>query len=149
MPADVGEAQGARPLDQQAEHAAPPWQAADLLPFLLADPVGDEALEFVAVLVEDAERGVAGAGQLAGDLEQAAEDDLRVELGDEAAADLDQLAQASLVERFAVIPLRHATLPLVVGTQRCYRGWIGCSNSVEQPDDAGKHRCPLGGAALR
>ncbi len=73
----------------------------------LVDAVGDEALELVAVFVEHAERGVAGAGQFAGDLEHLAEDDLGVELGHEAATDVDQLPQAGLVERPAVVTLCH------------------------------------------
>ncbi len=73
----------------------------------LVDAVGDEALQLVAVLVEHAERRVACPGQLAGDLEHAAEDDLGVELRHEAAADLDQLPQPRLVEGPAVISLCH------------------------------------------
>jgi hypothetical protein len=59
----------------------------------------------MAVLVEHAECGVAGIGQVAGDLEYSAEDDLRVELGDKAAANVDQITQAGLIESAAVVPL--------------------------------------------
>ncbi len=69
--------------------------------------MGDEALQFVAVLVEHAEGGVAGPGQLAGDLEHLPEDHLRVELGDEAATDVDQLPQTGLIQGAAVRPLCH------------------------------------------
>ena len=107
MVADLGQAQRARLLDQQAEHAAPARQVADRPPRLLVDAVGDEALQFVAVLVEHAEGGVAGPGQLAGDLEHLLEDHLGVELGDEAATDVDQLPQTGLVQGAAVRPLCH------------------------------------------
>ncbi len=105
MAADVCEAQRARLLDQQAEDASPARQVADRAPRLLVDAVGDEALQLVAVFVEHAERRVAGAGQVAGDLEHAAKDDLRVQLGDEPAPDVDQIAQAGLIESTAVVPL--------------------------------------------
>ncbi len=110
MAADVGQAQRPRLLDQQAEHAAAARQVADRPPRLLVDAVGDEALQLVAVLVEHAERGVAGTGQLAGDLEHLPEDHLRVELGDEAAADVDQLPQPGLIQGAAVRPLCHLSV---------------------------------------
>ena len=142
--ADVGEAQRPRLLDQQAEHAAPARQVADRAPRLLVDAVGDEALQLVAVLVEHAERGVAGAGQLAGDLEHAAEDDLRVELGDEAAADVDQLAQPGLVQGAAVIPLCHLSPARRASSARCdpiAMRHYGQSELTSSMKFAVKHRC--------
>ena len=44
----------------------------------------------VRSLVEDAERGVAGAGELAGRLEHAAEHGVEIEIGDDEAPDVDQ-----------------------------------------------------------
>ncbi len=116
---DLGQAQRARLLDQQAEHAAAARQVADRAARLLVDAVGDEALQFVAVLIEHAEGGVAGPGQVAGDLEHLLEDHLGVELGDEAAPDVDQLPQTGLVQGAAVRPLCHlsaVSIPPTHGT---------------------------------
>jgi hypothetical protein len=107
MVADFGQAEWARLLDQQAEHTAATWQVADRAPRLLVDAVGDEALQFVAVLIEHAKGGVTGPSQVAGDLEHLLEDHLRVELGDEAAPNVDQLPQTGLVQGAAVRPLCH------------------------------------------
>ena len=87
---DVGEPQRPRVLDQHAEHAVPARQVADLAVRVLVDPDGQEALELLAALVEDADRRVARAGQLTGDLEQPFEHRLGVELGDQRAPDVDQ-----------------------------------------------------------
>ena len=57
-------------LDQHAEDAAAARQVADRALRLLVDAGGEEALELLAALVEHADRGVARAGHLAGDLEQ-------------------------------------------------------------------------------
>ena len=62
------------------------------------DPAGQEALELLAALVEDAQRGVARAGELPGHLEHAVEDHLEVELGDQGAPDFEEPAQALRVE---------------------------------------------------
>ena len=48
-------------------------------------------------VVEDAERRVAGAGDLARHLEQALEQRVEVELGDDAAADLDEASESVFV----------------------------------------------------
>ena len=74
--ADVGEAQRLWIADQHAEHAAAARQLADRLARLLVDPEGQEALERGAPLVEDPERRVAGAGDLAGGREDPVEDGL-------------------------------------------------------------------------
>ena len=55
-------------------------------------------LEPLAVRVEDPERGVPGARQLAGDLEQLLQDSLEFELGDEGAADGHEPSQDVLIE---------------------------------------------------
>src|SRR5262249_36166346 len=64
---------------------------------LLVDARGEEALERLAAFVEHADRGIAGAGDLARDLEQAQEHGVRVQLGDQRAAGGEQRAQASLI----------------------------------------------------
>ncbi len=143
--ADVAEPQRPWLLDQQAEHAAAARQVADRPPSLVVDAVGDEALELVPVFVEHAERGVARAGQLAGDFEHLAEDDLGVELGDEPASDVDQLSQPRLIERAAVIALCHfrpfpPTTP-TVGVPQSYRSQSLCSKRADQAKFAVKPRC--------
>ena len=62
------------------------------------DPAGDEAIERASFAIEDAQRGVARAGDLAGGLEHLLEDRLRVELRKQPAADVDQAAQLDFVE---------------------------------------------------
>ena len=79
--ADVGHAQRPRVADEDAEDPVPSGQVADRAVGLRVDPAGQEALELPAAVVEDAERRVARAGQLARHLEHAVEDDLEVELG--------------------------------------------------------------------
>ena len=69
------------------------------------DPAGQEALELLAALVEDAQRGVARAGELAGHLEHAVEHDLEVELGHQGAPDLEEPAQALRVEMLVVVTI--------------------------------------------
>ena len=77
------------------------------------DPAGEEALELLAALVEDAQRGVAGAGELARHLEHAVEDHLEVELGDQGAPHVEEPAQALRVEmaRRSRSPLLATILP--------------------------------------
>ena len=55
--------------------------------------------QLAAVLVEHADRRVAGAGQLAGDAQQLLEHGVDLELGHEAAAGLQQRREAGFVER--------------------------------------------------
>src|SRR5262249_26583494 len=97
--ADVVQPQRLRVGDEQAEDAAPARQVADGLAGLGVDAAGDEALKLDATVVEDAQRGVAGAGHAPGDLEQLADDALEIELGHETATGLDQLPQAGSVKR--------------------------------------------------
>jgi two-component system response regulator NreC len=85
-------------LDEQAQHARAVGRVADLVPEALVDAAGEELLEFGASAVENAERGVAGTGELAGGVQGVHDHRLRVGLADEAAADLDQSSQAGLVE---------------------------------------------------
>ena len=66
---DVLEPQRHRMADQLAQHAAPPRQVADRSAFGFVDAEGEEPVELLATVVEDAERGIAGTGQLARDLE--------------------------------------------------------------------------------
>ena len=98
MVADVLEPQRPRILDQQAEDPAPAGQIADRPVRLGIDPGGDEALELLPAIVEDADGGVARAGDLAGDVEEPYEHRVDVELGDEPRARIDQAPEAELVK---------------------------------------------------
>ena len=85
-------------------------------------PDREEALEALTALVEDAERRVAGAGQLACDLEHPVQQALEVELGDERLPDVEQAAAGAarrgwtlaLVGQLRTAPVRvDRTLPVV------------------------------------
>ena len=94
MLADIVEAKRVRLADQDAQHAAAAGQLADHLARLLIDPVGQELLERGAPLVEDADRRVAGAGDLAGSREDSVEHGLRLKLGYERATRREQAGHA-------------------------------------------------------
>ena len=84
-------------LDQRAEHAAPARQIADRAMGLLVDAGGEEALELRALLVEDAERGVARAGELSRGLQHAVEHRGEIELRHQRAAHIEQAANPLLL----------------------------------------------------
>ena len=90
--ADVGDAQRLRGVDEHAEDAAPARQVTDRAVRGGVDPAGDEAVELAPVAVEDPERGVARAGDLAGRLEHLVEDGVGLERRQQAPTDLDQTA---------------------------------------------------------
>jgi hypothetical protein len=81
--ADVFEAERLWCGDQEAEHTVTARERADLLAQFVVDTDREELLELDLVLVEDPERGVAGARDLARHLQHAVEDGRQVELGDE------------------------------------------------------------------
>ncbi len=101
MAADVGEADRPRVVDQHAEDAASAWQVPDRPPCVLVDAQRQEALQLTARRVDHPDRRVAGAGELAGDLEDAMQHGIDVELCDEAAADLQEPEQAFLAQAAA------------------------------------------------
>ena len=78
----VAQAQRAGVLDQHAEDAAADRDVADRRPLLVADAGGDE-LGDGAVPAEDAQRPVAGAGELGGQLDDALQDDRELQVGGE------------------------------------------------------------------
>jgi hypothetical protein len=86
---DVAQTQRARIADEDAQDAVAPRQVADRAVGRRVDPAREKALELKAALVEDAQRGVARAGQLAGDVEHAVENDLEVQLGHQRAPDFE------------------------------------------------------------
>ena len=100
MLADVRQAQRLGILDQHAEHAAPARQIADSAVRIRVDAGGEELRELRAAVVEDPQRGVPRARQLAGGLQHAVEQDTQVELGDERAADLQETPDPELVWGF-------------------------------------------------
>src|SRR5215208_66962 len=80
-------------MDEDPQDTPSARKVADGAVRLLVDAAGEEPLELLAPLVEDADRGVAGAGQLQGDVEQAIEDGLGIELRDQRAPDIQQAFQ--------------------------------------------------------
>jgi hypothetical protein len=99
MYSNVRQAQRAWISDQFAEHAASSRQGADLASGLLVYPGVDEALEPALVLVQDSDGGVPRAGQVAGSIEHAAQDGLRIELGDDRSTHLEKLLESLVRER--------------------------------------------------
>jgi hypothetical protein len=95
--AEVVDAQRDRVLDEHAEDAPPARQLPDRVVRGLVDPAREELGELAAVLVEDAQRGVPRARQLARRLEHPVEHDVEVELRQQAAPDLDEADQPVVV----------------------------------------------------
>jgi hypothetical protein len=98
MRADVLEPQRLRVVDEKAQHPAPARQGADLLPPLGFDPDGQELLELLLPLVQDAESRVTRARELAGDVEHPVEHDLQVELGDERSTHFHEAGQSLVAQ---------------------------------------------------
>ena len=98
MRADVRDAQRLRAVDEDAEDAASARQVADRAVRLVVDAARDEALELAAVAIEDPERGVARARDLAGGFEHLVEHGLRVELRQQTPADVDEATEPCFVE---------------------------------------------------
>ena len=80
MVAEVLQAKRLRVADQLAEDAVTAGQGSDQRPRLRVDPGEDEAFELRLLVIEHAECGVAGAGQLARRLENLAKDRFQIEL---------------------------------------------------------------------
>ncbi len=90
MTADIVDPQWPRVGDQDPEHPSATRKFSDRPVGLLVDAERDEALERLAVLVENADRRVPGAGQLPPGLEDALEHHVQLELRHERAADIQQ-----------------------------------------------------------
>jgi hypothetical protein len=99
MVADVVEPQRRRMPDQLAEYAVPARRVADPLALDRVDTPGDEAPQLAAVVVEDPDRGVPSAGQLARDAQQLLEHGVDLELRHQPATGLQQRREAGFVER--------------------------------------------------
>jgi hypothetical protein len=65
---------------------------------LRVDPARDEALQLAPIAIQDPQRRITRARDLTGRLEHLIEHGLRIELRQQAPADLDQAAQPLLVE---------------------------------------------------
>jgi hypothetical protein len=96
--ADARDTQRLGAVDQDAEDAAPARQVANAAVRLGVDAARDEALELAAVTIEDSERRIARACDLACRLEDLVEHRLRIELGEEPTTYIDQATQSLLVE---------------------------------------------------
>ena len=99
----VGQAQRLGVANQLPEHPAATRQRTDEPPRVLVDPHEHEALELLLALVQNAERGIARACELAGGLEHMAQHGLHVEFGNKRASDVEELAQLLFVQ----LTLRH------------------------------------------
>jgi sulfide:quinone oxidoreductase len=67
---------------------------------LLVDAAREEAGQLAPLVVEDAQRGVAGGGQVRGRIEDTVEDDIEIQLGQETASHVDESGKAALIEAF-------------------------------------------------
>ena len=92
----VSQTQRRRLANQLPQHASTTGKVADRPFGLIVDPEIDEALELGVVVVEDPERRILGRGQLAGGLDNRAQDGLEIELGEQCGSDVDQAAEAIL-----------------------------------------------------
>ena len=105
--ADVGQAKRLGVADQLAEDAAAAGKLADRAPRGLVDAGGEEAVELLALLIEDADGRVARSGQLAPGFEHALQHRLAVQLGDYRGSDFEQKAEPLLVESATVHGRNH------------------------------------------
>ncbi len=87
--ADIGQAQRLGVFDQRPEYPAAARQRADGAVGRLVDSNGQELLKLRAVLVEDADRGVARSGDLPCGRKDTIEHSLLVELGDKRLPDIE------------------------------------------------------------
>ena len=101
--ADVRQPERLGILDEHPEDAVPLREITDPRAGGSVDPEGEELLEPVAAVVEDAQRGVPGAGEVAGSLEDGLQHGLQVEVRHERAADLEQTTESDLVEPLAEV----------------------------------------------
>jgi hypothetical protein len=113
MVADVLEPERGWVADELSEDTVAAWQIADLLSDRGLDAARDEPLQLASIAVEDSDRGVAGAGQLAGDPQELLEDGIDLGLRNEAAPGVKQPLQSLPVEPHGV----HAAIQASVETR--------------------------------
>ncbi len=99
MPPDVRQPQGARVFDQGPEDAAAARKLTDVAVGLIIDAGGDESGEFGAWLVEHSEGGVLRPGEAASLGQDLIEDPVRIKLGDERLADVEQPTESIVGRR--------------------------------------------------
>ncbi len=127
MLADIGQAQRARILDQDAEDTPTARELADPAVDRLVETRRDEPVELLAGLVEDPQRGVPSAGQALSLLEDSAKHGVRVKLGYQRLAHVKQAPKPLLY-------LSHAPGLIVhLGLQPDELNPAGRSASVGQP----------------
>ena len=107
MSADVRQPERPGIADQLAEDAATARQWPDLTPLLLVDARVQESLQAGLLGIQDAERCVGRARQVARGLGDASKQRLQIELGDDGSAHLEQLFQPLVGE---LLPVRRQIL---------------------------------------
>jgi hypothetical protein len=98
--ADITQAQGARILDQLAQHAPPPGQITHRAADGLIDARREELLELRLLIVEDTDGGVSRPRDRARPLEQPLQHDRGIELGRQRSTDIQQAANPLRLGRF-------------------------------------------------
>jgi hypothetical protein len=104
MCAHVREPQRLRLVDQHPEDPAATREIPDRAMRLLVDALGDELLEQLSPLVEHADRRIPRAGEFLRYLQQAVEDHIRVQLGEQRAPDVEQAAEPRFVHAPTIPP---------------------------------------------
>ena len=130
--ADVLEPQRAGIVDQQSEDAPARRKVPDRPVRLGVDAGGDEALEVLPALVEDTDRRIARAGELARDIEELLQHGLDVERGDQGSPRVDQAAEAEFVEDGRSAHYWRGSEPLY-GKLLMRQGVIGLRRAVLRP----------------
>ena len=98
MSADVRQSQGARVVDQDAQHTAAAGTIAYLPLRAGVDTERDETLERPAILRKHADRRVARTGEVRRGFERRAQDRLEIEVGNQHAAHVEQPAEPRDIE---------------------------------------------------
>ena len=96
MGTDVTEAERCGVADQLPEYSSPARQRSDLPSGFLVDADGKEALELAARGVEQAERGVLGAGERPSGLSHALQNHLDVEVGQDSSGHVQDLPNGGM-----------------------------------------------------
>ncbi len=111
---DLVQPQRLRPVDDQPEQTVPAGQLADQLTLVVADAVVDERPQRVlGAGAEDPERRVAGAGQLAGDLDDPGEQTVEGQVRGDADHGVEQELEPALVRHHPVHPLEQLAQQVV------------------------------------
>jgi len=84
--------------DQLAEQASASRDVSDRLPGLVVDPGGDEPFQPGTAGIEDAERCVPGPGEFSGHMDDLGQHGLRVKLGHQTTAHIQEAPEARLIE---------------------------------------------------